>query len=546
MGLFARIVVRQPPQSATATDQGPENAAEIADPEKATDLRIEDENNVRGDERGIAHHRTEPLLESRVVRAMDWRVPPLLAALYLLSFLDRSNVGGAGENSNARIAGMEEDLELEGDRYDWLLTIFYISYIMFEFWALMWKLVPPHLWAAIVVMAWGTIATLQGATTNWAGMMACRFFLGASEAAFAPGVPFLLSFFYLRHELGARIGIFLSAAPLANTFAGALAYGITSGHSKLANWRLLFIVEGLPTCIMSIVAFFYLPDAPETARFLNEDERRIARARVIRQVGHGERTGTVDVKDIVATLLDVKAWIQALMYFSCNVSFSSLPVFLPTILEQMGFSSIDSQGLTAPPYFLSFVVVIVSCIVADRTRQRGLCIFFLSLVGGVGYIVLATVDGVYPRYAGVFLAAAGIFPAISNILAWVLNNQGSDTRRGTGIVILNILGQCGPLLGTRLYPKSAQPRFVKGHYVCAAFMFFNALLAISLRSLLVYENKKRERKSALADGHGDGGGASGMNSSATNGEVSATPMSKVKSAEGVAEENEGPRFRYIL
>lgn len=110
-----------------------------------------------------------------------------------------------------------------------------------------------------------------------------------------------------------------------------------------------------------------------------------------------------------------------LMYFSCNVSFSSLPVFLPTILKDMGFTSINAQGLTAPPYFLSFLLTIATTWLADRFQQRGLMIAFLSIVGAVGYVILATCTTVGVRYLGVFLAAAGVFPCIGNILPWSLS-----------------------------------------------------------------------------------------------------------------------------
>ena len=160
------------------------------------------------------------------------------------------------------------------------------------------------------------------------------------------------------------MGIFLAAAPLATCFAGALAYGITSGHAAIANWRLLFLVEGLPTIAMAPVAYFFLPDSPHTARFLTEDEKRIALARTMRQVGtqvgngEGERQGRISFKNVLATFADFKPWITALMYFSCNVSFASLPVFLPTVVQEMGFTSVTAQGLSAPPYFLSFLVTI--------------------------------------------------------------------------------------------------------------------------------------------------------------------------------------------
>lgn len=127
------------------------------------------------------------------------------------------------------------------------------------------------------------------------------------------------------------------------------------------------------------------------------------------------------------------------MYFSTNVGFASLPgteqaaestrkmawltllVFLPTILEDMGFSSIDAQGLTAPPFFLSFLVTILSVYVADRIQQRGFTIMLMSSIGFIGYVLLAAVETVGVRYFGVFLAAAGIFPSIANILPWVLS-----------------------------------------------------------------------------------------------------------------------------
>lgn len=112
------------------------------------------------------------------------------------------------------------------------------------------------------------------------------------------------------------------------------------------------------------------------------------------------------------------------MYFSCNVSFSSLPVFLPTVVRDMGFTSINAQGLTAPPYFLSFVVAIATAAIADRTQQRGIMVASVSVVGAIGYLLLATCTAVGARYLGVFLAASGVFPAIANILPWVLSMIG--------------------------------------------------------------------------------------------------------------------------
>lgn len=139
---------------------------------------------------------------------------------------------------------------------------------------------------------------------------------------YRPGVIYLFSFFYLRREIGFRCGIFASAAPLASTFAGALAYGIVNGHSKLTNWRLLFLVEGLPTILMAPIAWYFIPDSPDKAAFMNHQEKMIARARAVRQTGTSERLGSINVKQLAQTLLDLKAWCLAVRTITVQMRLS--------------------------------------------------------------------------------------------------------------------------------------------------------------------------------------------------------------------------------
>ncbi|KAK9778083.1 putative Major facilitator superfamily (MFS) profile domain-containing protein [Seiridium cardinale] len=453
--------------------------------------------------------------EARVVRKLDLNLMTLFFVLYMLAFLDRGNIG------NAKIAGMSQDLNLNGNRYQWLINIFYITYVVAEFGVVLWKIFPPHLVGTVVVFGWGLIAAVQSGAQSWDGMMALRFLLGAFEACYGPGIIYLLSFFYLRQEIGFRCGLFASAAPLASTFSGALAYGITSGHAHLANWRLLFLVEGLPTVAMAIIAFFFIPDSPEKARFLNAGEKEVVRARAMRQVGMdaNARIGGFKLKEALPLLIDVKAWICGLMYLCGNVSYSSLPVFLPTILEDMGYTAINAQGLSAPPSLAAFLFALLTTWIADKTQQRCLVLFVTSAVGGIGYIILACVDTVGVRYFATFLASAGVFATIPNILGLTLNNQGSDSRRGMSIVLINLVGQCGPFLGTNVFPASQSPRYVEGMSICAAFMFFSAILALTQRFLLSWENVRLDRKHGL-----------------------------VTKGEGYepASENYGPNFRYVL
>lgn len=208
---------------------------------------------------------------------------------------------------------------LSSPQYTWFLTIFYIAYIVFEPLSLMWMVVSPHKWGAFTVMGWAVCGTLQAATFNWSGTMAVRFFLGAFEASFSPGVVYLLSFFYLRNEVGLRCGMYLSAAPLATCFAGALAYGVTSGDPKgLASWRLLFLVEGLPCVIAAVLTWFLMPDSPEKAKFLNAEELAVAKARAVRQVGKDQdvRLHSINWHDVRLTMCDIKVGCNALAVLS--------------------------------------------------------------------------------------------------------------------------------------------------------------------------------------------------------------------------------------
>lgn len=136
--------------------------------------------------------------------------------------------------------------------------------------------------------------------------MVCRVFLAIFEAAYGPGVPLYLSFFYPREKLGLRTGIFLSGSAAANAYGGALAYGISQAKGSIGPWRILFIVEGIPTCVLAVVAWFFLPDDAHSARFLSEREREIAIDLSLRQPG--DRTGNKGIqwKQVLGGLKDYR------------------------------------------------------------------------------------------------------------------------------------------------------------------------------------------------------------------------------------------------
>lgn len=189
------------------------------------------------------------------------------------------------------------------------------------------KIVPPHLYLAIVVLSWGIIASAQALTTSFTQLLLLRITLGMSEAAFS-GVPFYLSFFYRREELALRTGIFISAAPLATTFASSLAWVITwsAQGSPMAPWRLLFLVEGFPSVLVAWYCYKNVADEPGTAWFLSRQERKLAVSRLrknansstspsaigdVEEIGNKRMSRRIDSSEILQTLRDPKSYLTA-------------------------------------------------------------------------------------------------------------------------------------------------------------------------------------------------------------------------------------------
>ncbi|KAL1971289.1 hypothetical protein VTN77DRAFT_241 [Rasamsonia byssochlamydoides] len=485
-----------------------------------------------GDFKNIPRHKAPiagadytPEEEQQVVKRFDKRLVLLLALLYLLSFLDRSNIG------NAKIAGLADDLRLSSSQYEWLLTAFYITYIIFEWMTLMYRLVPPHIYISLCVFSWGLIASFQSLVTSFWALVVLRAFLGVAEAAFGPGVPFYLSLFYKREELAFRTGLFISAAPLATSFASSLAWLIVklSSNGPIAPWRTLFLVEGFPSVVVAVFVWILIPDSPGKARFLTSRQRKVAKLRLegSKIERHESSNEKFNWRAVGETLKDPKSYIMALMFFSCNVAFSSMPVFLPTIIKDMGYSSLASQALSAPPFLLSFVVVLVTASLSDRHRTRSPYLIAHALLSAFAYLAIgltgyfhshmSTTIHTAIRYLCIYPATCGFFSAVTIIITWSMDNRVAHEGKGTGVALLNIIGQFGPLVGTRLYPASDGPWYVNGMAACSFFMILVAILAFTLRMLLQRANRRaaqRENRMGieLETGAGEGEGLMGYTS----------------------------------
>lgn len=179
--------------------------------------------------------------------------------------------------------------------------------------------------------------------------------------------------------------------------------------------------------------------------------------------------------------------------FCNNVSFASLPLFLPTIISEIGsFTEVEANGLTAPPYVLCFILIIAVSVASDRLRMRGPFAALFAFLSAIGFILLGTTETAPPRYFAAFLVVL-IFVTTSVVLIWNSNTNSTGSKKAGGLWIMMTVGQCGPMLGNNVFPSSDAPYYRKGSWVCCAFALLSGCTATTLSFLLWRENKRRDR-----------------------------------------------------
>lgn len=429
--------------------------------------------------------------ERRLLRKLDARILPLTCVLYLFAYLDRSNLG------NARLQGLPEEA-LGGDPTGVLFgrvnAAFYITYTLFQIpWTVLSKYHSPRLWIGSSAILWGLCSTLMSTANSFPQLLVARLALGVFEAAFGPSVVLYFSFYYTKSEYGTRVAYWFGFAAVAGAFGGLLAYGIQNTEVSIAHWRLLFLLEGLPTVLLGMLCLFILPGRPESTDFLTPAERKLAIERVNR--GTSSDVGaTINYDHVVAAFLDWRVYVAGIIYFGLNCALGSLSAFLPTIISTMGFGSAAlSQLMVVPPYAAAGLALIILSYLSDKMRTRGVFIVAGCTFGGLGYLILLGVThNQLVRYFSTFCVAIGTYTSIALVLAWFAHNLGSETKRATGMPLFGAIGQCGSILGSHLYPLTEGPAYRRGFGTSGSLMFLAATCALVLSASYRLENKRRD------------------------------------------------------
>jgi len=463
-----------------------------SDDEKANESLHERMGGVEGlEEDPDAHLSAEEraAIDKKLLRKLDFKLIPWLSFLYLISFLDRTNIG------NAKVDGLVKDLKMTNDQYNICLTVFFISYALFEpLTNIMLKKLRPSIFLPAIMIAWGICMVGMGLCHNFGGMVTARFFLGLAEAGLFPGVNYYLSCWYKRSEFGIRAAIFFSAAAFAGSFGGLLAAAIAKmkGVGGKPGWAWIFILEGLATVIVGIVSYWMVHDFPDEAKFLNPQDR----ARVLKRLrDDGQASANHEefkMEFLWASLKDWKTYLFAIIYMGADGALYAFSLFIPSIIAQLGYTSTKANLLSVPPYAAAAIVTILAGWYADRTKQRGLTNIVVSLSGIVGFSMLIGSNKAGVKYAGTFLGAMGIYPCIANTISWCSNNVEGVYKRGVTLGIVIGWGNLNGVVSSNIYRQKDAPGYKPGHgtvlgYLLVFLFSTSIITTLALRA----ENKKR-------------------------------------------------------
>ncbi|KAJ7187887.1 major facilitator superfamily domain-containing protein [Mycena filopes] len=443
-----------------------------------------DEDNVASSKEVEVHEITDAA-RTKILRKLDWHLLPFVSLLYLLSFLDRANIG------NAKVAGMAKDAHLTGLRYNIIAAVFFIPYSLAEVPSnILLKLVRPSRWIPSIMLAWGLVMTLMCLCKTYHELIIARVFLGLTEAGLFPGVTFYLSLWYRRREVASRVAIFFSAATVAGAFGGLLAFCIEKmeGIGGLHGWQWIFCLEGLATMLVAASSYYFMHDYPETATFLSDTERK----QIVYMLKEDSQDLAThyDRKFVWQAFKDYKTYVQIGIYMGVLIPVYAIALFTPTIVQELGFSAANAQLLTIPPFFAGCIATIGVGFLSDRYNLRGPFIVGPCLVALVGYLILYNTKSPGAGYVGAVLAAVGVYPTIAVNLAWAGSIAGGDVRRGVVIAMVIGLGNLGGICSSFIY--ITPPYFHIGHGTIMGWLGLSIILSCFAMWDHARVNKQRE------------------------------------------------------
>ena len=403
------------------------------------------------------------------------RLIPFLFLLYIVSYLDRINVGFAALQMN-------QALGLSATAFGLGAGIFFLSYTLFEIPSnVILARVGARRWIARIMLTWGIVSAAMMFATRPLHFYVLRFLLGAAEAGFFPGIVYYLTQWFPRRERARTMAAFMTATLVAGIVGGPLSGALLTMHGigGLAGWQWLFLLEGLPAVVLGVVVLRVLPDGPSGAAWLTASEA----AGLVAELGRDRETGGDDgVASIRGALGNRRIWLMAAVYFTIPVALYTVGFWLPQIIKaSSNGSDLEIGLLSAVPYLVGVAGMLVVARHSDRSGERRFHIVGAGLVGGGMLAASVATQSLGASLAVLSIAMLGLASMFGPFWALATSPLGG-VGAAAGIALINAVGNTGGFAGPYLvgYIRDLTHSFTWGLVIVGAILAFVPLLVLTV------------------------------------------------------------------
>lgn len=424
-------------------------------------------------------------LEEQTIKRISKRIIPFLIILFVMAFLDRTNIGFAALHMNDAIGITQTIFGLGAG-------IFFLGYFIAEVPSnILLHRFGARIWIARIMITWGIIAAMMGFIHNGTQFIVLRFLLGIAEAGFFPGVIFYLTLWFPARYRARVFATFYLGLPIAQIIGAPISVGLMQWGNTIGyeGWRLMYILEGIPSIILGIICLKYLTNTPKEAQWLSTEQRTWLMNTLEREEREKEKTEDSNLTKgeiIKQVFKNPLVWIMAMVYFGITSGSNAMFFFLPSVLESfrntfgMEITLIQNGMLTAIPYAFAAVGMILWSRRSDRKQERykhGAC---AALMAAIAIAIALIINQPWAIIVGFIFLAIGVFSAIN--IFWTLPGQtltGVGAAAGIGLInsVGNLSGFTGPYLTGYLYTTT-------GNYTIA-FLVIASFVAIGGLGLLL-------------------------------------------------------------
>ena len=411
---------------------------------------------------------------SAIYRKVSLRILPFLLTCYVLAYLDRVNIGFAKLQ-------MQQAVGLSDAAYGLGAGIFFIGYVIFEVPSnLLLARIGARVTISRIMVLWGITSACMLFVRDAQSFYILRFLLGVFEAGFAPGMIYYLTRWYPADRMARVMAVVMLAGPIGGMAGGPLSTWIMTsmaGTLSMGGWQWMFLLEGLPCIFLGIMAYFYLDDSPEEAKWLTATERHRIVERLARE-GEGKHSS------FSTALRDPRVYVLAIGYFCLISGIYSVSFWLPTILQGAGVESTFEIGVySALPYLLAAIFMVALSLSSDRLQERRWHSVLSAAASAIALAVAAfSIQNFIVVLISISLATALVWSAYT--VFWALPPEYlQGTAAAGGIALINSIGLLGGFVSPTLmgFVKEQTGSLTSGLFAVVAILCFGAIVLMAIR-----------------------------------------------------------------